>query len=506
MRQLLKFLALSAALLTIAACGGGGGGSSGSSGSVAPLAQVATVGIALTDAPSPEYDQVLATVTSVQLLGNGAPVTVFSGAETIDLLRLADYSELFAVSDQVPAGTYNKIRLMLSNLELVTLNPDGTVDKSITAKLVANGKIDLNPRGPFVVAGGSTLVITLDFDVKKSLKIKETGHGQVIVRPVIFVDIANGQPAPGLTRIHGLVTAINTDGSLRLCQTALVSSAFDDNRHGGSDRCVRVSTDGNTGVFGPNGLPEQLADLTVGEEATVVGRLRPLDDANDHDDDNDGINDEDDDNDGRGDHRVADRNHDGEANERFGLDAYIIEEGLLGTFKRIAGTVTLPVDSATDRFEFDVAPGQGLIVDGAIAAQLYPKSRIFSAAGVELTRDSLDTGVQAIADSVLAISNGEADVLRTALVTVDDVTVGETAVSGSVLSVNGNSLRMSTATGDRCVQAETADIFLIDESHGSLESTRGSLADLQSGQHINVFGTEGIGGCVIADTILAQVD
>ena len=174
--------------------------------------------------------------------------------------------------------------------------------------------------------------------------------------------------------------------------------------------------------------------------------------------------------------------------------------------KRIAGTVTLPVDSATDRFEFDVAPSQGLIVDGAIAAQLYPKSRIFSAAGVELTRDSLDTGVHAIADSVLAISNGEADVLRTALVTVDDVTVGETAVSGSVLSVNGNSLRMSTATGDRCVQAETADIFLIDESHGSLESTRGSLADLQSGQHINVFGTEGIGGCVIADTILAQVD
>ncbi len=504
---------LAAAFLTLAACGSGGG----SSGSVAAPSGFATVGIALTDAPTPDVDQALATITSIELLGEGGPVVLFSGVETIDLLRLADYSELFAVNDQVPAGTYSKIRLQLSNLELVKLNDDGTVDETIVAKLVANGKIDLNPRGPFYVAAGETLVITVDFDMQKSLKITETGNGKVIVRPVIFVDIANGLPAPGLTRIHGEIAAIDDTGQIRLCQTALISSSDEDRRHGDSDRCVRVSTDSATGIFGEDGLPQEFFQLAVGDEATIVGRLRPRapEDENDQDEDSkqnvgsdsddNGASDSDDVGDSDNDINDEDSDQDG---DRFAVDAYVIEEGPLGTFRRLAGIVTTPVDPGTDRFDIDLAPGRGIVTDGPLAAQLYPKSRIFSANGVELSRLDLEAGTRAILDSVLVISSASEDVLRTALVVLDaDLGIGEILLDGAVLDVDvfAQQLTMSTEAGDRCVDTRDADIFLVDDSGGSLESTRGSLADLKPGQNINVFGAEGVGGCLAANTILAQL-
>lgn len=491
MHKSISSILIAAAFLTLAACGGGG---SGSSVSVAPNSQFATVGIALTDAPTSEVDQALATITSIELLGESGPVVLFSGVETVDLLRLADYTELFAVNDEVPAGTYHKIRLQLSNLELVKLNDDGTVDETIVAKLVANGKIDLNPRGPFFVAPGATLVITVDFDMEKSLKITETGNGRVIVRPVVFVDIANGSPAPGLTRIHGEIAAIEDNGEFRLCQTALISSTDEDQRRGDPDRCVRVRTDDATGIFGEDGLPQEYLQLAVGDEATIVGRLRPRehDEESDQDEDSD---DEDGDNDG------------GSSGDRFGVDAYIIEEGPLGAFKRLAGTITTPVDSGTDRFGIVLAPGQGISTDGPLATQLYPKSRVFSADGFELSRLDLEAGTRAIVDSVLAISGASEDVLRTAMVVIDaDRGPGEIVLDGFVLDVDvgDERLTMSTDDGDRCVDARDADIFLVDDSGGSLESTRGSLADLEPDQKLIVFGTESGSGCLAASTILAE--
>ena len=52
------------------------------------------------------------------LVGKDGQVTLFEGEQTLDLLQLADFSELFAVSDQVPPGTYSKIRLQVSDLVL----------------------------------------------------------------------------------------------------------------------------------------------------------------------------------------------------------------------------------------------------------------------------------------------------------------------------------------------------------------------------------------------------
>lgn len=473
----MRLLVAILAALTVASCGGGGGsGAAGPSG--------ATVGIALTDAPSTTYDEAIATITSIELLGSGAPVVVFSGSETVDLLRLGDYAELFTVAEDVPPGQYDKIRLRVAALRLIDRDVDGNVVEDVNADLVANGKLDLNPRGPFTLAAGDTLVINLDFDVAKSLKITTTGNGRLIVRPVIFVDIVPSGPLPKLARIHGTVDEVFPDGSFRLCQTALVVQGEQDDNLAPRERCVRVRTDAATGLFGPDGLPRG-EPVAAGDELTVIGRLRPL--ADGEADDNDGIEEDADD-------------------DRFGLLAFVIESGPLGTFDRLRGTAVTAVNGATDRFDFDLAPAQGIVAAGPLPTQLFPKTRIFSRAGTELSRAAVQPGRNLVADAVLALGAGEggADVLRAPLLVID-LTPAGSDVTGTVQTLDPvtESLVVATETGDRCVDAASASIFLVGTTGDRFESRRGEFADLVPGQELTAFGVEAIDGCVVASTIIA---
>jgi hypothetical protein len=461
------------AVLALVACGGGGGGSGAG-------AAPATVGVTLTDAPTTGVDEALATITSVELIGASGRVTLFSGSETIDLLELGDFSELFAVSDAVPPGTYSKIRLRLSDLVLNRLDPaTGAVIETIRPQLVGNGKIDLNPQGPFEVASGDVLFVEIDFDMEKSLKITTTGSGAVIVRPVVFVDIRPDRPGDRLTRIHGRITDVRPDaGTLRLCQTEF-ASRWDDGqlpRGFDDDHCVTVRTDADTGVFDVDGLPQSFVDLVADERATVIGRISPL---------------------GAGDEDFG-------ANHHFVLDAVVIEEGPLGTYRRVAGTAASGVDAASARFDLDVAPAQGLGTDTTLAVQLFEQSRIFSRNGTELDRDAVLAGRRALADGVLQL--GAQDLLRSPLVILDDGPPGgEAVLEGAVVFVDESeeSLIVNDGSADRCVSAATAEVFLVGDDDG-LSATRGDLGDLRPGQAVSVFGVEGLDGCLVAGTILAD--
>lgn len=97
------------------------------------------------------------------------------------------------------------------------------------------------------------------------------------------------------------------------------------------------------------------------------------------------------------------------------------------------------------------------------------------------------------------------DTLRAALIVIRSES-GEVALEGEVLTVDvaGNSLVMSTGTGDRCVNAPEAEVFLVSDTDG-LSSSRSSLADLTTGQAVTVFGSEGTDGCLVATTILAEL-
>ena len=112
--------------LLFVACGGGGGGSSSSS--VSPVsAGAGTVAIAMTDGAAEDFDEINVTVVKIELLSESGHVTVYEGNKTFNLLDLADESRLFAIRNQVPAGTYSKIRLTLTEIELVRKDTNGNI-------------------------------------------------------------------------------------------------------------------------------------------------------------------------------------------------------------------------------------------------------------------------------------------------------------------------------------------------------------------------------------------
>ena len=96
------------------ACGGGGGGSSSGS---APAS--GSVAVMLTDGPYEGLENLFITITKVSLLraDNGREVVVFDdpGLE-VDILSYREYNYLLTVNQEVPVGTYNKVRLEVSDV------------------------------------------------------------------------------------------------------------------------------------------------------------------------------------------------------------------------------------------------------------------------------------------------------------------------------------------------------------------------------------------------------
>ncbi len=535
-------IAVAAITLILTGCGGGGSGAAGGSGANDPVTGTAqgTVGIVITDHPTDRFDQVLATITQIELIGDDGPVTIFNGLEVIDLKQLASYSELFAVAD-VEVGIYEKIRLTVTSLELVTLKDDGTVDESVTPKLPANGKIDLNPRRDFVVTEDGSLLIEMDFDIEKSFKYQEGGNGKWHFRPVVFVRVLTEGAEGRLARVYGQIGRVDTD-RFELCQRELMSDMDDDSDFDESDdkHCVRVMTTSDTGIFSPTGDPTGFDSIVTGEFATAVGFMSGRDDSimmlastssdddadsgsNDgsdssSDDDadsgsNDSPDSSDDDADsgsnsgsGSSSDDDSDSDSDGDSGrDRFALAAVVVELGESGTFANLKGTARSGVGD-NRQFDLLLGPGQGFDDDSMVTAQLQDGAKIYSRRGVRLDDSAIQDGVMGAFDGVLTLANDMPDLLKTVLAILDVDIDGEDVLRGEVLTAGTERrLMVATAIGDRCVDVPLdTDIFLVTLIDSRLVSDRGSYDDLVAGLNIDVYGEDGSGGCFIADTVIAD--
>jgi len=522
----------------LTACGGGSGAISGPGIGVDP--QPATVGVVISDASNNDFDEAIATITSVELLCENGQQTLFTGSATFDLLRLASFVELLAVNDTVRPDTCSKIRLRLDSLVLNNLDAGGSVTSSINATLVANGKVDLTPDAPFTIHPGETLFVSFDFDVEKSLKITETGNGKFIVRPVIFVDVG-GSPGfkNGLTRVSGIVNTISPDaGMMHICMNGITAQPLStDSTDDLPERCLDVVLDndglGNdTGIFGEDGLPIQATELLPGDPVTVAGLLAvAVDDGGltslavqpGSESDNDTQN-GDDSNDAADSDSGSDSGNDdadSDSDDDAGLppalplviDAIVVERGSPGTFLQISGMLQTGVDPATDTYELLVAPNQGITIDpdNILAGQLFAQSRIIDPDGMNVDRTALTTGDMALADGILLLNNGAGaiDTLRTSLMIIrQDAAINppipaEDVLKGTIASIDQQTLLVTTAeTGDRCVNHPDAVVLFIVKSGDSLDVTRGTIDLLDPGMEVTIFGTENSGGCFDADVIV----
>jgi hypothetical protein len=475
-------------LTLITACGGG---SSDQTIGQTPE-EPATVAVLLSDATAEDYDHAYAMITRVELLGDGGNQVIFSGEETVDLLALSDTVQLFAVNEEVEPGDYEKIRITASSLVLVVENDDGSTVET-TVDLVANGKIDLNPRGPFTIAPGGIVFVSLDWDVNESLKLTETGSGRIIMRPVVFVDIGF-EPVfkRGLVRVSGIIREVAPDLSyFRLCSLGDATQLID--RPLLNSLCLDVVVGDSTGLFGNDGEPVTLVDLAAGDPVTVLGLIRrsvgepdlvPLEDESGP-----------------------------LPPTRFRLLAIVVEGGEPGTWSKHRGVLESAVDPVTGTFDFLSLGSDDSMIDTRFTGQLYDETRIFEIARVtgvtEITAAELEAGDFARLDAVQAPAGdpSDPDVLRIAIMLARTPAAdAPVAIAGEILSIDPDtaSLMLATPALDRCVTTDDETrIFEVFVTAAAVETMSATLADLDVGSNAFVTGVED-SGCVAADLIVAE--
>mgnify|MGYP001814060674 FL=1 len=480
-------------MLMLSACGGGAGTADNPTLVPTDTPTTGTVGIFITDAPTDRFDKILVQVTKIDLLGDGQPETVFQGDVTIDLRQLETNGELLSLTDNVAPGTYSKLRLYVDDITLVDVDTDGvTVLEEIHPTIPANGKVELNPRGPLTVTAGETLLLQLDIDAEKSIKYHETGNGEWKFRPVIFVKAGDADDFGRLTRIYGRIDQLDGEAmSFRLCQTELLSDDDDSDDYAEDEHCVRVAVMNDAGLFGDTGAPIEFAALTDGDFVTVAGLVQ-------NDDDDSSDVDEVSQNDG---------SSDDYSDEAFAIDAVVVMQGEKGTFRPYKGRVNEGLDAGTGEFTIDLDDDQGVETDGALLALFQEGTRVFDKQGMPLEPSAIASDIRGYFEGRLVLSDSDPDVLRTALIVLDLVPLGDEVLRGEIATLDDRGFVLMTDTGDRCVEFDDdAEVFLISPDEGDgIRSERGTVADLVAGQSVDVYGDEESDGCFEAETIIVDL-
>ncbi len=475
----------------LAACGGGSGDPAVNV-PAATSSQAATgsVALLLTDAPSDEFAEINLTVSRVQLLSEERAVTLYEGEKTINLLDLQHHSDLLSWSGDVPAGSYDKIRLSVTDVELVRKDSSGAVLEVIHPKLPGNGKLDLNPRAAFSVNAGGTLMLQIDVDAKKSIHVVKTGNGGYQFRPVVFIDVLGGGLDGKLVRLSGEVRNID-DAARRfdLCHEGFsLRRSLSESESDGDDeqdapsleaqgqsslpaqRCVTVTVAEHGALFNAAGDAAVFADLMENQDATVIGRFSG------------GLNED----------------------QRLAFSALVVELGAPGSFTRLRGTALSGVGS-DGRFTLELADGQGFASGTTLQVVLSEGSKLFSRLGEPLTAQAVTAGVEVKVEGVLQLSDSVADQLKAALVFVDSAQPID-KLSGAISNVAAQtaSLNLSDSVlGDRCVTVtEDTALYLITTTPDGYSSAAVTLPALAAGQQAEVYGRYAISGCFVARTVL----
>ncbi|MEZ5558697.1 MAG: DUF4382 domain-containing protein [Pseudomonadales bacterium] len=469
MKHLLQ-ACLMAGCLALAACGGGGG--SGGGGITQTPVQSApdapgVLKIAFGDGPLDGVDQVLMEISEIRLLSDdGQQVLVVDEPTTIDLLQLRNVSEL-VVDAEVPAGSYSKIRLLVSSLTLVRLNDPDTPadDEFIDVDLVANGKVDLNPQGDFVISPGEDVVVEVDVDLDRAIHIVQTGNGKIRFRPVVFVKVLDGTDGR-YVRLFGQLAPATTDGTdFDLCNVERLSSG--DSVAGGD--CLPLDLNENALVVDENGEPIDPALLAFDDYVTVLARPRYV-------------------------------------LEGLVFDTILVAKGMQDTFEQLFGTVSR---SADENGAFGFVPDGGAeveaqLVDGAIildnAQNLLGPDAILDSLRAELLGLNVDDGMGG-------------SVFRTLLVHLDDAAVSEDSLAGRLVAIFFDERRLELEDTDLnplCVLYDTDTSFFKvapsddDQAYGG---TPIQLGDLAQGSEIQVqaYGTLNGDGCLEATQVVFEV-
>ena len=207
--------AISAAII-LSACGSGGSGETNTP-PPSNTPQTGSLSLAITDAPVDGLAEVVVQFDGVEIKPADGNEILFEYDEpkNIDLLALqGENTETLLSGEEVPAGDYNWVRL------LVTASEDGTLDSYVTLE-EGGEQIELDiPSGlqsglklvsGFTVAQGGTHAFTIDFDLGKSITKPASANQTYKLKPALRL-VDNNQV--------GTLT-VTVDGTLisQVCET-----------------------------------------------------------------------------------------------------------------------------------------------------------------------------------------------------------------------------------------------------------------------------------------------
>ncbi len=419
-------IALAAVLVS---CGGSGGGGT-TDASQAQAQGKGTVGILLTDKPADPamFAAIIASIVKVELMGSeeNGRVELFSAPPTkeFDLLRLRNESIPLVFKDKVPTGTYCKIRLTLSQLELVLVGGEFAYPK-----LPGNGKLDLVVRDCFDVIDGKVLALQLDMDAGKSIHIIEKGNCTnkpdkcFNFRPVVFVDVIEKDFNSKLVRLNGVIKEVDSvEEYLLLCE-ALPSKDMD------NEGCVKVHFGDDAAFFenaedGNGGVPKSISDELlqgdmIDEELTVVGWVKSWSD------------------------KDNDENKPEEYYPLLYIEALIAESGKFDQFKGKVEMLNDPVDTG-----FSMAPSSGTdSLNVMYEPPLYPiradvnGTRIVSKSGELLEPEDIEIFLPVQVDGTPDANDPL--LINAALVIVDKSALDTEQVTGVIQSLGIDTLELA---------------------------------------------------------------
>ncbi len=192
-----KLGALVCALALFSACGDddiGGPPDPGEGG-------VANLTLRLTDAPG-DIQSAVVTITEISLQGGGnGAVVVSDDPITVDLVDLADTTATIVDAAEIPAGTYQELRFVISGGFLIVEAdaggtmvfasspafeglPPGTVpDGDLVMPSLGQSGLKVSFDSPLVITGTTDLLI--DFDVAQSFGKEAGNSGRWVMNPVV---------------------------------------------------------------------------------------------------------------------------------------------------------------------------------------------------------------------------------------------------------------------------------------------------------------------------------
>ena len=175
--------------------------------------QLGRVSVRLTDAPAPGIASAVVWVSSVSLVGGGAPVDITTTPAQYDLLSLQGGVTALLGSSLIPVGDYEQLRLVVDSARITLAGSATFSDGSNTRLLkVPSGMqtgIKVNFGGPVHVAPGQTTLV-VDFDASRSFVFTGSGAAPTgaIFKPVLHAtaqDVAgsvSGTVAPDTAHAH----------------------------------------------------------------------------------------------------------------------------------------------------------------------------------------------------------------------------------------------------------------------------------------------------------------